>query len=138
MFLEPSIRARRDGLLLLLYVLSYDTWPRKTGAGCAALLGLWVRARVDRQLAVGWLRRGTATAFAHRGCIRSPTHRSLLVLLRVPRIAAVPGSAQLDFYLIKDRCHFSIGESDGPSRQIFGHRILKSDVIPSDLQHRTA
>ena len=28
-----------------------------------------VQARVDRQLAVVWLRRGAATAFAHRGCI---------------------------------------------------------------------
>ena len=55
-----------------------------------------------------------ATAFAHRGCIRSPTHRSLLALLRVLRIhtAAVllykAGSAQLDFYLMKDRRHVSI------------------------------
>ena len=48
-----------------------------------------VQARVDRQLAVVWLRRGAATAFAHRGCIRQPTDRSLLILLYVPRAAAV-------------------------------------------------
>ena len=55
------------------------------------------------------LRRGAATAFAHRGCVRSQTHRSLLLLLCVPRTApAVPGSSQLDFCLIQGRCHFSI------------------------------
>ena len=55
--------------------------PRHTRAGCAALLSLQVRARVDRQLAVVWLRTGAATAFAHHGCIRTPTHRPLLVLV---------------------------------------------------------
>ena len=47
---EPSKRAAA------LCVLSYDTWPRKTRAGYAALLVLYVQARVDRQLAVVWLR----------------------------------------------------------------------------------
>ena len=41
---------------------------------------------------VVWLRWGAATAFAHHGCIHSPTHWSLLVLLCVPGTAAVvPG-----------------------------------------------
>ena len=51
-------------------------------------------------------RRGAATAFAHRRCIRNPTHWSLLVLLRcmhfAMRFVCVSGSAHLDFYLIKD------------------------------------
>ena len=39
---QSSIRAQHDDLLLLLLcVLSYDTSPRKTRAGCAALLGLY-------------------------------------------------------------------------------------------------
>ena len=81
-----------------------------------------------------------ATTFTHRGCIRSPTHRSLFVLLCVPRTADVRGSAQLYLYLIKDRRHFSIWESDGPSHRIFGpksddldHQILKLYLIPSDF-----
>ena len=45
------------------------------------------------------------------------------------------GSAQLDFYLIKDRCHFSIFDNPigressdfGPKSDDLGHRILKSD-----------
>ena len=51
----------------MTYTLVIHSHERR--AGCAALLGLQFRARVDRQLAVGWLRRGVATAFAHRGCI---------------------------------------------------------------------
>ena len=31
--------------------------------------------------------------------------------------------SQLDFYLIKERCHFSNRESDRPSRQILGYLI---------------
>ena len=73
-----------------LCAFSYDTWPRKTR---------WMRCSscflgpspLDRQLAAVWLRKGAATAFAHCGCIRSPTHRSLLVLSCVPRTAAVSG-----------------------------------------------
>ena len=40
--------------------------------------------------------------FAH-GCIPSPTHRSLLVLLcvLVPRNAAVPDSAHFEFYVVR-------------------------------------
>ena len=94
-------------LVLLLCVLSYDTQPRKTRVRCAARLGPRSE-RVDRQLAVVWLRRGAATALAHHGFIRRPTHGSQLVLPCVPRTAAVPGSSQSFFYLIKDRCHFSI------------------------------
>ena len=37
-------------LLLLCALSSYDTDPRKTRAGCACLLGRYVRARVARQL----------------------------------------------------------------------------------------
>ena len=75
--------------------------------------------------AIVWLWRGAATAFAHRGCIRSTaqnqrghwvcwistsrqnglmwrtyTHRSLLVHLCVPRTAAVPGSPQYLSYVL--------------------------------------
>ena len=133
-------------LLLLLCVYSRMMRSHETRALCAVLfLVSYVRARVHRQLAVFWLRRGAATAFAQRGCIRSPTHRSLLVHMFVSRTAAVPGPAQLRFYLIKGRCHFSIRGADGPSRQIlaknlttWSHRILISDFIPSDLHSRTA
>ena len=38
-------------------------------------------------------RRGE-TAFSQHGCIRSPTHRSLLVRTCIPGTAAVPGSPQ--------------------------------------------
>ena len=56
------------------------------------------------------------------------------------------GSAQLDFYLVQDRCHFR--ESEGLSRQILaqnlssdfgpksddlGHQILKPDFVPLDF-----
>ena len=107
----------------------------KTRAGCAALLGLYVRARVDQQLAVVWLRRGTATAFAHRGCIHSPTHRSLLMLLCVPRTAAVPRSAQLGFLLpmpfFDSRIRWAESSGFGPKSDDLGYRILKSDFVPS-------
>ena len=65
----------------MTYTLVIHSHERR--AGCAALLGLQFRARVDRQLAVGWLRTGAATAVAHRSCILSQTHRSLRVLLCV-------------------------------------------------------
>ena len=41
------------------------------------------------------------------------------------------GSAQLDFYLIKHRCHFSIWLSDGSSRRILGQTWR---LGPSDSQ----
>ena len=53
---------------------------------------------MDRQLAVVWLWSGAEAAFALRGCLRSPTHRSLLVLLCVPRTAAALGSAQAGYH----------------------------------------
>ena len=41
------------------------------------------------------------------------------------------GSAQLGFYLIKDRWVES--SEFGPKSDDLGHRILKSDFIPSDF-----
>ena len=86
-------------LQLLLCVHSYKTKPRKTLTGFVPVLGGLVRARVHRELAIVWLWTGAATAFAHGGCIRSPTHRSLLVHLCLPRAAAVPGSPQSISYV---------------------------------------
>ena len=50
------------------------------------------------------------------------------------------GSAQVDFYLIKDRCQIFdlrirwVESSDfAPKSDDLGHRILKSDFIPSDF-----
>ena len=112
----PAAKTRAEGLHVIFFSTKHPSQARRPTAsgcfcsvysrlirshqrrvGCATPLGLWVRARVDRQLAVVWLRRGAATALAHRGGVRSPTHRSLLALMCVPRTAAVPGSAQLDF-----------------------------------------
>ena len=76
-------------LLLLLLLCVYSRMKRSYQRR-----SLGVRARVHRELVTVWLWRGAATAFARRGCIRSPTHRSLLVHLCVPRTAAVPGSPQ--------------------------------------------
>ena len=54
-------------------------------------------------------RRGAATAFVHRRCIRNSTHRSLFeLLLFAPRTAAVYPRLCAGRYLIRDRCHFSI------------------------------
>ena len=96
-FFLSSIRAQRDTYIAAVCTLGRYV-ATKDARWAAALLGLEVRARVDRQLAAVWLRKGAATAFAHCGCIRSPTHRSLLVLSCVPCAA---GSAQFDFDLIK-------------------------------------
>lgn len=84
----------------------------------------------------------------HRGCIRNPTHRSLLRTRNTSYCRRVyqAGSAQVVFDLIKDRCNFSIGESDGPSRDLgpksdgLGNRIPKiicSSAHPV-LQYRLA
>ena len=63
-------------LLLLLLLCVYSRMKRSYQRR-----SLGVRARVHRELVTVWLWRGAATAFARRGCIRSPTHRSLLVQL---------------------------------------------------------
>ena len=86
-------------------------------------------ASTDRQLAILWLRRDAATAFAHRGCIRISTHRSLLVHLGEPRTATVrvPGSAQL-----------LLGERPMPFFDLRIRRAESSDFDPKsdDLGHR--
>ena len=109
-FLQSSIRVQHEDLLTAAAVHSQMIRNhQETRAGCAALIGLQVRARVDRQLATVGLGRGAATAFAHRGCIRGPRRRSLVVRLRVARTAATaPGSAQFDSYFIKDLYHLFI------------------------------
>ena len=79
--------------------------------------------------------------------IHSPRHRSLLVLvlLCVPRTAAVPGRlCSVTFLLERPMPFFDliirwVESSDfGPKSDDLGHRILKSVFIPLDLQNRTA
>ena len=81
-FFQPIIRAQHDELLHSVYSL---------------LVLLSKPAPTDSSLYC--LRGSTPTALSHHGCIRSPAHRSLLVLLCIPRTAAVPGGLCSDFYL---------------------------------------
>ena len=56
-----------------------------------------------------------------------------------PLLLYQAGSAQLDFYLIKEMPFFDltiqcVESSDfGPKSDDLGHRILKSDFVPSDF-----
>ena len=84
-FFQPIIRAQHDELLHSVYSL---------------LVLLSKPAPTDSSLYC--LRGSTPTALSHHGCIRSPAHRSLLVLLCIPRTAAVPGGLCSNFYLTKD------------------------------------
>ena len=86
-----------------------------------------------------WVQRDAATAFAHRGCIRISTHRSLLVHLCERRTAAVrvPGSAQLllserpmPFFDLRIRRAES---SDFGPKSDLGPSDSQSDVIMSDF-----
>ena len=152
-FFQPSIRAHHDDdLLLLLLLLLWCTlvWyvaakdARWVRCSSSSLPGTVTKdARVHRQLAIYsvWVRRDAATAFAHRGCNRISTHRSLLVHLCEPRTAAVrvPGSAQSPYYLMQDLCHFRF---ENPTSRIvrflpkiwrLGPSDFQSDFIPFEF-----
>ena len=120
---EPSTRAAA------LCVLSHDNVATKDAR--------WVRCS---PCSLGPSpRRSTAScslaAVRHRGCIRSPTHRSLLVLvlLRVPRTAAVPGRLCSVRFLLDSTIRSVESSNFGPKCGDLGHRILKSVLIPSDF-----
>ena len=87
------------------------------------------------------MRRGDCVR-AHRGCIRTVVRRIDRYLFLCAYLALLLYQALLSslvwFLLDKKTDAISVWESDGPSRQILsqndlGHRILKSDFIPSDF-----
>ena len=85
------------------------------------------------------LRRWSSVAFAHRVVVfvvqridRYSYFCAYLVMLLDQGLLS-----RLDFYLIKERCHFSIRESDGPSRQILGC-LIKDQCHFSTMRIRWA
>ena len=98
---------------------------------------------MHRQLAIVWLRRGAATGFPHRSCIRTVVQRLDRCSYFCVYVALVLYLALLSNVVTfivdkKDRCHFGLrirwieSSNSGPKSDL-GHRILKSDFIPSDF-----
>ena len=154
---DSSLAARRRAEALLHVILFFSTKHPSPARWAAALCTLvwyvatkdarWVRSSCSLgpsprrpTSSCVWLRWGAATAFAHHGCNRSPTHRSLLVLLCALRPAAVSGRlCSVRFYLLKTDTILDLiikrveSSNFGPKSDDLGHGILKSDSIPSDF-----